>query len=245
MAEISIEARKRLDGLDRPVPVSVSIVAMGRSAREYLHSCTGLGDRTLMSDETWAINAMGGVIQHDLLFHMDDCKVQEARAKQRTESNVSGMTRWLKQHPRFFTSKVYPDYPGAMAFPLKEVADDLRSMYFNNTVAYAMGYAIYLRIENIYLWGCDYSYQHSHKAESGRGCMEYLIGKAQERDLHVHIPKSSTLMDLCEDDYIKPYGYDAYDVSWQVDDDGYDIRMVERERLPSPDEIERRYKNVK
>ena len=75
---------RRLPAGDRGTPPalrSVAIVAMGPSHRSYTGLASIYGDRCRLVDETWAINAMGTVIQHDLLFHMDDCRIQEARAK--------------------------------------------------------------------------------------------------------------------------------------------------------------------
>jgi SAM-dependent methyltransferase len=86
------------------IPESVAIVAMGRSSATYLSLASHNGNRKKVADETWAINSMGGVIQHDLLFHMDDCKVQESRVD--TNDNVAGMLDWLKTHPRFMTIRV-------------------------------------------------------------------------------------------------------------------------------------------
>jgi len=206
---------KRFDS-DRPVPESVSIVAMGQSSMEYVHSAMKCGNRKRVTEETWAINSMGGVLKYDLLFHMDDVKIQEMRAKEHPEWNVAGMVDWLKD-AKFFTSKIYSDYPGSMPYPLKEVADSLRSMYFNSTPSYALAYAIYLEIPNIHLYG--------------------------ERGLEIYIPKISTLFDAIIPKSEKPYGYDAYDVDWKVKDGEFHIEMKDKE-LPTALEIEKRYRNI-
>jgi len=232
---------KRFDS-DRPVPESVSIVAMGQSSMEYVHSAMKCGNRKRVTEETWAINSMGGVLKYDLLFHMDDVKIQEMRAKEHPEWNVAGMVDWLKD-AKFFTSKIYSDYPGSMPYPLKEVADSLRSMYFNSTPSYALAYAIYLEIPNIHLYGLDYSYPDKHKAEAGRACIEFMCGIAKERGLEIYIPKISTLFDAIIPKSEKPYGYDAYDVDWKVKDGEFHIEMKDKE-LPTALEIEKRYRNI-
>jgi hypothetical protein len=218
---------------------------MGRSAQTYVNMAAVRGGRQRIADEIWAINSMGGVIQHDLLFHMDDCRIQEARATAQPGENVWGMLQWLKSHPKFMTSKVYPEYPGAIAFPLEQVINAIGTTYLNNTVAYAVAYAMFLGFNKISLFGVDYSYPDLHKAESGRGCVEFLLGMAAARGIHIEVAADSTLMDACVDPKTKPYGYDAYDVSFEQTESGVNVKMTDREIMPSAAEIERRYRHDK
>lgn len=222
---------------------SVAIVAMGRSSATYLSMASTKGGRHKIADEVWAINSMGGVIQHDLLFHMDDCRVQEARAKAQPDGNVAGMLDWLKVHPRFFTSKAYPEYQGAMEYPLQDVINGIGSVYFNNTVAYAVAWAIHIGVKKISLWGVDYSYPDLHKAESGRGCVEFLLGVAAARGIELEVAADSTLLDANVPDNQKPYGYDASHVKFDYTENGVKVSMTPRDRLPTAQEIERRYKH--
>lgn len=227
-----------------PAPKTVAIVAMGKSAATYLRLCANAGSRHRVADETWAINAMGGVIAHDLLFHMDDCQVQEQRAARNPQGNVAGMLDWLREHPGFMTSRALPDYPGAIEFPLDEVINAIGSTYFNSTVAYAVAYAIYLGVEKISLFGVDYSYADSHKSEAGRGCVEFLLGLAAARGIQVEVASDSTLLDANVDPRIRPYGYDAFDVSFDKTADGRLCVIREpRDELPTPEEIEKRYRH--
>src|SRR5512139_3732523 len=206
---------------------TVSIVAQGGSFASYIQDCTDKGGIP-QTDEVWTVNAMGGVIKHVLLFHMDDCRVQESRPNR----NIHSMMGWLKEHPRFFTSKVYPDYPGAMAYPLEEVVQCIGVPYLNGTVAYALAYAIYQEFDGIRLYGADFTYAHVHKAERGRGCVEFLLGVAMSRGIALHLPKYTTLMDTCEPWNVKCYGYDAYDLEWTVTPEGLKLRMDDKP-LPS------------
>ena len=232
---------KKLPDPPRPIPRSVAIVAMGRSAQTYCNLASTRGGRQRVADETWAINSMGNVIAHDLLFHMDDCKIQESRAKAAPGSNVGGLMDWLKHHDNFFTSKPYSDYPGGRPFPIGDVIKSVGSVYFNSTVAYAVAYAIHIGVQKISLFGVDYSYADLHKAESGRGCVEFYLGIAAARGIGVEIASDSTLLDANVDPSLKPYGYDAYDVKFNQTDDGVEINMTERESLPTAEEMEARY----
>lgn len=211
----------------------IAIVAMGASSRAYVNQCSAAGKRKF--DEVWVINVLGSILKHDLLFHMDDCRLQERRAEK--NEMVAGMMEWLKDE-KFFTSKVYPEYPGAMKYPLEEVANAVGGLYFNSTCAYALGYAIYKRVDHISLYGMDFSYPDLHKAESGRACIEYLIGKANGKGIPVEVPKISTLMDANQNQLL--YGYDAYNVSKEVVDGKLKLSFEDKD-LPSVEEIENRY----
>jgi len=214
---------------------------MGMSAATYLRLAANKGGRQRVADEVWAINSMGGVIHHDLLFHMDDCKVQESRAARDSVGNIAGMLRWLHDHPRFFTSKAYPDYPGAVEFPLQDVINSTGAAYFNNTVAYALAYAIHIGVKKIGIYGADYSYEHMHKAEKGRGCLEFWVGIAAARGIEVEVAGDSTLLDACVPDSHKFYGYDASDVRIEHGETGPRVILTPRASLPSAEEIEIRY----
>lgn len=222
---------------------SVAIVAMGASAAQYVQLASNLGTRLRVADETWAINCMGGVIDHDLLFHMDDCKVQEARAERKPEGAIAGMVTWLKDHPKFVTSRAYPDYPGAIEFPLQDVINKFNSTYFNNTVAYAVAYALYQGFTRIMMFGCDYHYDNAPKAESGRGCVEYWLAIAACHGVEINVASASSLMDANVPDCCRFYGYDAVDVKLQQAEKGVQVEFTEREKLPTAEEIEKRYKH--
>jgi len=56
---------------DFEAPYCVAIVAMGPSHAEYVSNCLSGSSRFAVADETWAINAMGNVIEHDRLICMD------------------------------------------------------------------------------------------------------------------------------------------------------------------------------
>ena len=222
-------------------PKSVAIVAMGKSATTYINLCAQAGGRQKVAEETWAINSMGNVIAHDLLFQMDDLRIQEARAKEMPESNVANMLEWLKTHHKFMTSRVYPEYPGAVEFPLEHVVRRLGTTYFNSTVAYAIAYAIVVGVKKISLFGCDFSYPNAHKAEMGRGCVEYYIGIASASGIEIEVAADSTLLDADVPPDERFYGYDTEDISFEMTDKGAVLTRKDKEVIPTAKEIETRY----
>jgi hypothetical protein len=239
VAKMNRETWKDLPPVQSP-PKRVAIVAMGRSSATFLSIASNLGGVRRAADEVWAINAMGGCISHNLLFAMDDLKLQEKRAEANPEGNVAGLMGWLPKHPNFFTSTVYDGYPGAREYPLEDVLNSVGNAYFNSTVAYAVAYAIHIGVEELGLYGIDYSYGNQHEAEKGRACVEFLLGQAAARGIRLKVAKESTLLDASEPDAMAWYGYDAWSISVNPEDGRQKIIKTPKD-LPTVEEIERRY----
>lgn len=227
-------------------PDSVAIVAMGASSHTYMAVASQAGDRRRVADETWVVNAMAGVLAHDRVFHMDDMRLQEMRAAANPKSNVAGVANWLRTHPGpIYTSRAYPEFPGAVEFPLAEVMTKTGHGYFNNTVAYAVAYALHLKLtqggpNRIELYGVDFSYPNGHKREKGRACVEFWLGLCSAHGIDVIIAQDSTLMDASVPESEKVYGYDGYTLAIDLKADGFHVTKTDKP-LPSVEEIERRY----
>jgi hypothetical protein len=181
---------------DRGVPYTVAIVAMGPSRSDYIAECITKSSRFQVADETWAINAMGSIIQHDRLFVMDDLPYFHKVSKQENPALI-GYNDWLHKHPGpIYAQRKYDDFPGAVEYPLEDVLNVIQYPYINNTTAYALCYAIYLGVKHIKLYGMDFTYANNRGfAEAGRACIEHWIRDACWRGIKVTIAPSSTLMD--------------------------------------------------
>lgn len=236
----------RVAGIVRTVPDVVAIVAMGASSRGYLTLAAQAGDRRRIADETWVVNAMGGVLEHDLVFHMDDMRLQEARAAASPKSNVAGLASWLRKHPGpIMTSRAYPEFPGAVEFPLAEVMTKTGHGYFNSTIAYAIAYALYLRlafggVKKLSVWGADFSYPQMHKREKGRACVEFWLGLCSAHGVNLVLPNDTTLMDAVVPEAERLYGYDGYALKIDLGPGGFTVEKSDKP-LPSVEEVERRY----
>lgn len=225
------------------IPAHVAILGLGPSLEGYVDIAKRLGGRQAFADEIWGINAVAGVIQCDRVFHMDDVRVQEARAAAQLDSNIARMLDWLRSHPGpVYTSRVHEAYPGLVAYPLQDVVNSCGWSYFNSTAAYAVAYAVHIGVQQISLFGFDFTYRSSHKAEKGRACVEFHLGIAAARGISIGLPTNSSLMDsmapLCE----RVYGYDTVDLNFAEDEAGaVTIAMTPHDRVPTAAEIERRY----
>lgn len=229
------------------VPDHVAIVGLGPSCREFFELTRRLGGVSGYCNEVWAINAIGDVLHSDRVFHMDDLRIQEARAVERPDSNIAVMVQWLKSHRGpVYTSVVRDGYPGLVAFPLQDVLNGRYDTnggapYFNSTAAYAIAYAVHIGVKRISLFGMDYTLANAHQAEKGRACCEFWLGIAAARGIEITVPETSSLMDACEPDALRLYGYDCVNVTLRDSEAGVEVLFEDREQIPSAAEIEARY----
>ena len=225
-------------------PESVAILGLGPSVSQYLEISKRAGGRHV--DEVWGINALGDVFACDRVFHMDDVRIQEARAAGRPESNIAAMLRWIKRHPGpIYTSCLVDGYPGLVEFPLRDVSAKFGQAYFNSTAAYAVAFAVHLGVKRLELYGFDFTYPNAHHAEKGRACVEFWLGIAVANGIDVKVPHVSSLLDACAPSE-RLYGYDAVEVSFKRREDGLlEVDFKPRDHLPTAEEIEARYDHSK
>lgn len=241
-AALPAESRQRPPVATRDVPQHVVIIGLGPSSSAYMDLVKRLGNRHVFADEVWAINAMADVVKCDRIFHMDDLQIQEARAAAAPGSNIDHMVRFLRTHPGpIYTSRLRPGYPGLVEFPLQDVLNNGGFPYFNSTAAYAIAYALHIGVKKISLYGLDYTMPNVHSGEQGRGCCEFWIGLAMARGVEINVPEQSSLMDACVSEDLRFYGYDCVDVVLNEDEDGAKVEFKPREKIPTAEEIERRY----
>ena len=226
-----------------PESKHVAILGLGPSLEQYQDMTKRLGGRSKFCDEVWAINALGDVFACDLVFHMDDVRIQEIRAKALPDSNIAALLVWLKTSKvPVVTSRAHSNYPALVEFPLEDVLNNLGHDYFNSTAAYAVAFAIHTGATEISCFGMDYSYSNTHQAEKGRACVEFWLGQAHARGVKINLPKTTSLMDSCHDKADRLYGYDTQDVIFDIQADGaVKLSFKERASLPTAAEIEASY----
>ena len=220
----------------------LAIVGLGPSSRKYIDDVDQVGDRKALFDETWTFNSFVSVIESDRLFHMDDVRVQELRARA-GNLRVRNMLEALKRYAGpIYTSSPEVEYPSMVPYPLPAVVARYNSLYFSTTPPYAMAYAGLLEVKEIYLYGMDYTWPGVAGVEGGRGCMEYWVGRLQSHGVKVNVHETSSLMDtrLSTKDDIKLYGFDRYRISLEPRGELMALKMTPKP-LPTAKEIEERY----
>ena len=185
----------------------VAIVGLGNTQGTFTSSVAN----GKYFDEVWAINSMMVPIKHDRVFMMDPAArfLDTENAGPQTEA----MRKALGKHEGpIYTCTLDNRVPGAVEYPLEEVVKDTGLCYFNNTVPYAVAFAIYHKVTHLYLYGIDYSYKSNIvKAEAGRACTEFWISAAIARGIKVEVAYNSTLLDTNVPDEEKLYGYHRLD----------------------------------
>jgi hypothetical protein len=181
----------------------MAIVAMGRSNDQFVLAKT----HSQEIDEVWAINAMGGVVFHDRMFMLDPASRFLDSEDAGTQTGL--MRAVVKNHQGpIYTCELDDRCPGLVEFPLEEVVNAVGTWYLNNTVAYAIAFAIAAKVKKLMIYGVDFSYKGNvHFAEAGRACCEFILAKAVERGIQVGIAQTSSLLDTSLPPNEKLYGY--------------------------------------
>lgn len=147
-------------------------------------------------DEVWGINHIGKVLQVDKIFLMDDLRVEAARYANMLD----------RIEVPIITSKAYPEFPTSVEFPINDAIKAVGGIvYFTNTIAYTVAYALMLGVERIGMYGCDFMYDNSWRSEQARANVEFILGIAHERGVKIEICEGSTTMDNHKPG--KLYGY--------------------------------------
>lgn len=220
--------------------MKIAIVGLGPTWIEYVNATEARGGTKY--DQVWAINNGGDVIKCDMVFHMDDLRVQEKRALAGNEK-IGNMLKWM-EHSKvpIMTSTPYPHYPASIEYPLEDVVAKTGIAYFNSTPAYALAYAIVAGATEVALYGMDYNWAGSSEVEPGRACLEFWCGIAMSRRVQIKVPKGTTLLD--QDKPHSFYGYDGRKVLMHPDENGklkFEFGEIDVSNLPSAEEMERRY----
>mgnify|MGYP003116935011 FL=1 len=183
---------------------NIAIVAMGESQLDY-HLAVSHGKEY---DEVWAINAMAGIArQVDRTFMLDP-------ASRFLDSDAAGsqthiMRKVLKSHPGpIYTCELDERCDNLVEFPLLEVVKETGSSYLNNTVCFAIAFALYNKVGRLNMFGIDFTYKGNlHFAEAGRSCVEFWLSKCITAGMVVSVAPRSGLLDTDVPVQEKIYGY--------------------------------------
>jgi hypothetical protein len=186
---------------------SVAIVGLGISQVDF-----AIGQQNGQTwDEVWCINSAGGTYPCDKIFMLDP-------ASRFYDSNDAGhqtnsMVKVLQEtEVPVYTCELDPRIKNPILYPVEQVCNYTSCAYMNNTVAYAIAYALYKKVERIDLFGIDFSYKENlHFAEAGRACVEFWVSKCMASGMQVGISGRSTLLDSNMPATNKLYGFHRLD----------------------------------
>ena len=182
----------------------VAIVAMGLSQIDFHLSQA----HSIKFDEVWAINAMIGVLPD-----IDRAFILDPMSRFLDTENAGDMTSMMREklpktHFPIYTCELDERVPFAVEYPLEKIVESLGCSYFNNTVAYAIAFALWAKVKKLSVFGVDFTYKSNmHFAEAGRGCVEFWLSKCIDAGIEVSIAPRSSLMDTDVNIEDKLYGY--------------------------------------
>ena len=182
---------------------SVAIVGLGNSGFEYIRGRV----RSEKFDEVWAINSMSAIIYHDKCFMMDPASRFLDTPNAGKQTNVMAERLKVKLNVPIFSCTLDERCPDVVEYPLQNVLKKTGYSYLNNTVAYAIAYAIAEKVSELHLYGIDFTHKAVNFAEAGRGCCEFWLAIAVTKGIKINIAHNSSLLDTSVPDDQKLYGY--------------------------------------
>ena len=181
----------------------VALLGLGHSQLDYHLSLT----HSQEYDEVWAINAMCAVVQPDRVFMMDPA------SRFLDSEDAGGQTQVMRKLLPQLTCPVYScetddRVPAIEPYPLDKIVRDLGCGYFNNTVSYAIAFALWKKVGRLSVFGVDFTYTtNMHYAELGRACCEFWLARCMSAGMEVAIAPRSPLLDTNVTEKDKLYGY--------------------------------------
>lgn len=227
---------------------TIAIVGLGGSYADFVMARIN----SEKFDEVWGINCIGAVFHVDRTFMMDP-------ASRFLDDVKAGKQTGIAQEFLYLTEKKGPIYscclderiPEIQLYPLKEVISATNFSYFNNTVAYALAFAVASNVAKLCLYGIDFSYKKNlHFAEAGRACVEFWCAIAATKGVQLEVGPRSPLLDTDVPADEKLYGYHRLDDPLvQVVSEGTlvickksesDLYVKEKQRVTSPEPLDGR-----
>ena len=197
----------------KPYPVErVVLLGMGYSLWDYIHQSYGKPPARDGKTEVWTLNYAGWVFKSDLCFNMHDFDDQ----------SHEGIFENYLNYPelRVMSIRSYDRFPNVWEYPMQEVVEDelANGLYFTNSTAYAIAFALACRVKHLEIFGCDFDYNPQiidtgDRFEKGRACLEYWLGVAQARGMEIGIGAHCTLLNMnnvAEQGRVSFYGYGGY-----------------------------------
>ena len=189
------------------LPKKVILLALGPSRNHYFDWLVKHDNSWDEYDEIWGINTcIKFKPDLDLLWVMDDMDLYTrhfpAYYKALSETKVPIMTN----------NVVYKEFPTAVSYPDHHILRHLNGgyAYFNDSsLPWVFAYCVWLGIEQIALFGIDYSnpLRPDRELEKGRICAEWWAGYMAGSGITLVLPQDTTFMDRILMPQKRPYGY--------------------------------------
>ncbi len=211
----------------------VALLGLGHSQLDYHLSLT----HSEQYDEVWAINAMCAVVQPDRVFMMDPA------SRFFDSEDAGGQTEVMRRLLPQLTCPVYSfklddRVPSIEPYPLAKFVQDLGCGYFNNTVSYAIAFALWSKVKRLSVFGVDFTYTtNMHYAELGRACCEFWLARCMSAGMEVAVAPRSPLLDTNVTEKNKLYGYHRLDNPPVVYAEGGELKVTAFSNIEQEEEV--------
>lgn len=206
-------------------PKRVALVGLGPSRAAWCEAMTA--HEPAPFDEVWTFNTGIRWLEHDLAFVMDDLRQFAGSFPEYGKLLASN-------DAPIITSRVYPEYPAAVAYPLAQVINRIglvNAQFSHNSTPYVLAYAYLIGVVELALFGVDYQYAGTTTDEAGRAACEYMVGFVRARGMDVKISGASSLCDMNRRGtvtYRGFYGYAFQPVVKRFNDGHYSVYLGDR-----------------
>lgn len=189
-------------------PKTIALICLGPSRNAYIgaHFESDLSDVVIGVDEVWTLNRGRGVFDHDLLFVMDNIQGEADKYPR------YGASLWKHDKP-IITSDNCDGWPAHVhKYPFREIwnwtigaMNPIHGDWYHNSVAYILVYAGFIGVEEVRIYGADYSTHNSGVVEDGHPNVAYWVGKLESIGMRVLAPSDSHFLNINQRNWI--YGY--------------------------------------
>ena len=176
-------------------------------------------------------------IKHDRVFMMDPA------SRFFDSEDAGGQTEVLRRLLPQLTCPVYSceldeRVPAIEPYPLAKVVQDLGCGYFNNTVSYAIAFALWSKVKRLSVFGVDFTYTtNMHYAELGRACCEFWLARCMSAGMEVAVAPRSPLLDTNVTEKNKLYGYHRLDNPPVVYAEGGELKVTAFSNIEQEEEV--------
>lgn len=172
-------------------------------------------------------------IQPDILFIMDILD-EKPKIVSGIDNLGEVVARINKLNVPFISPYKYAEIPKSEAFPLEEAAKRFGTLYFSNTIAYMVCYALLQGAEEIEFFGVNQAGAHEYMEE--KGSVEYWIGIAVGMGVKVTINGKDSQLLKHKGRYGKNilYGYLTDYEGYLLDKVRFGEAVVKRLSAPTP-----------
>jgi len=194
-------------------PKRVQLVALGPTKADLIAAQTAhMPEPPVIGfDEVWSLNAavhwMDGRVRFDTLFVLDYLDGERAKYP----GYVEAIEHWAARHQAPVITSIAgasAEKPHIYEYPLGEViaaAGKTAHLYLHNSIPMIIAYALMLGVEELQIWGADYSHEATKRREEDRACAEYWIGYAAAKGMRIQAAPQSTLLNSNQPPRV--YGY--------------------------------------